>query len=195
MKRPILLAGRRLIAVIGLILLSLTVAGIQFALAPPSSGGRPMPISQYGVVRIYATQTFTGNVKITIVSDSMAPFFVEKILVTVNRQADFDIILDNINIDGTGVIQVSGYSPTSRVVVVPSGFMIGEVISSLPPSLKILLSIDPLGNDAISVSGLQGNGLVVGLRYVSGAYNLGTIISATALITGPTNATIIMSMS
>ena len=182
-------------AAIALLFVCLTLVGSQSVLAPPSYGGMPMPLSQYGVVRIYASQTFTGNARITIVSDSVAPFFVERLLLILNRAADFDILLDSINIDGTGTIQVSNYPGVPRVVLVSAGSMIGEVISSLPSSLQFLLSKDPLGNDAISVSGIQGNGLTVGLKFVTGAYNLGTTISTIALITAPTNSTVTITIS
>lgn len=195
MKHPAFLAGRRLLTVMGLILLGLTVTGFEFAFAPPPSGGHPTPIPQYGVVRVYATQTFTGNAKITIASDTAAPFFVEKILIILNRPVDFDIILDTVNIDGSGSIQVSGSTATSRVVVVPAGSMAGDVVASLQTVLGFLLTKDTLGNQAISASGLQGNGLDVRIRFVSGAYYFGTTISAIALVIAPTDATITLTMT
>lgn len=154
-----------------------------------------MPLSQYGVVRVYASQTFMGNTKIRIVSDSAPPFFVDRIFIVLNRPADFDILLDSINIDGTGEIQFSGYSAAAKVVVVPAGLVVGEVTASIPSNLNFLLVKDPLGNSALSASGGPGNGVTVGLRFMSGAYDLGTKISATALVTAPANATITMNMS
>jgi hypothetical protein len=73
--------------------------------------------------------------------------------------------------------------------------LIGEVTSSFPSNLQFLFSKDPLGNEALAVSGTLGNGLVVGLRSVSGGYNLGTTLSVIALVTASANATISMTLS
>jgi len=183
------------IAGIGLVSLIVLVLGFQFVSAPPGSSGVPTRLSEYGVTRVYASGNFMGSAKITIVSDSAAPFFIEKILVIVDHPADVDLLLDTINIDGTGIIQISGYSSTSRVVVLPGGSSIGEVTSSFPSDLQFLLSKDPMGNEGVAVSGIPGNGLVVGLRSVSGGYNLGTTLSAIALVVAPANATVSMTMS
>lgn len=179
------------------VLLSLIVLalGFQFVSAPPRSIDVPTRLSDYGVTRVYASENFMGSAKITIVSNGAGPFFIEKILLILDRAADVDVLLDTINIDGTGIIQISGYSSTSRVVVLPGGSLIGEVTSSFPSNLQFLFSKDPLGNEALAVSGASGNGLVVGLRSVSGEYNLGTTLSVIALVTAPANATISITMS
>jgi hypothetical protein len=183
------------IASAGLISLIVLALGFQLVSAPPGSTGAPTRLSEYGVTRVYASDNFMGSAKIAIVSDSAAPFFIEKILVILDHAADVDVLLDTVNIDGTGIIQISGYSSTSRVVVLPGGSLIGEVTSSFPTNLQFLFSKDPLGNEALAVSGTPGNGLVVGLRSVSGGYNLGTTLSVIALVTAPANATISMTLS
>jgi hypothetical protein len=185
---------KRLVIATVLIVFSVTITGIEVVLAPPSSSGVPMSLSQYGVVRLYANLAFSRTTRVTIVSNSIAPFFVEKIIVVLNRPSDFDILLDTIEIDGTSPIQITGYGNTPRVVVIIAGSQIGEVISTLPTNLGFLLSKDPLGNQAISVSGLEGSGMIVGMRLVSGGYGVGSTISAIALVTAPTNATISMTM-
>lgn len=183
------------VAVIGLILVSYFVVGFQYVFAPLTSGGVPTRQSDYGVVSVYASQTFMGTLKIKITSDRAAPFFVDRILITMNRQADTDILLDTISPDGTNIIQISGYSGPSKVTVVPAGSTIGEVITALPSNLAFLIVRDPLGNNAVWANGGAGNGIVVGLRFMSGAYNVGEIISVTALVTAPANATITITTS
>jgi hypothetical protein len=183
------------IASLALVSLFLLAVGFQVVSAAPGSVGAPTRLSEYGVTRVYASEDFLGSAKITIVSNGAAPFFVEKILVILDHAADVDVLLDTINIDGTGVIQISGYSSTSRVVVLPGGSLIGEVVASFPSSLQFLFSRDPLGNEALAASGTEGNGLAIGLRSVSGEYNLGTTLSVLALVIAPANDTISMTVS
>lgn len=176
--------------VVALILVSYSLVGFQYVLAPSTSGGVPTRQSDYGVVSVYASQTFMGTLKIKITSDRAAPFFVDRILVTMNRQAGSDILLDTISPDGINVIQISGYSGPSKVAVVPAGSTIGEVVTAFPSNLAFLIVRDPLGNNAVWANGGAGSGIVVGLRFMSGAYDVGEIISVTALVTAPANATI-----
>jgi hypothetical protein len=157
--------------------------------------GVPALQSDYGVVTVFASQTFLGTLKIKITSDRAATFFVDKILITMNRQASSDILLDTISPDGINTIQISGYSGPSKVTVVPAGSTIGEVVTALPSNLAFLTVKDPLGNNAVWANGGAGNGIVVGLRFMSGAYDLGQIISVTTLVTAPANATITISTS
>lgn len=173
-----------------LIILSLLAVDPQFVLAPLASGGVPTRESDYGVVSVYASQTFMGTLKIKITSDRAAPFFVDRLLITMNRQAGSDILLDTISPDGVNVIQISGYSGPSKVAVVPAGSTIGEVITTIPSNLNFLIVRDPLGNNGVWGNGGAGSGIIVGLRFMSGAYDVGEIISVTALVTAPANATI-----
>lgn len=112
-----------------------------------------------------------------------------------NRPADTDILLDTINVDGTGAIQVSGYVSASKVVVVSAGLSFGDVVGSLPNSLSMLLVKDPMGNDAIVASGGDDSGVIIGIRFMSGAYGTGTTISAIATIVAPSNSTVNMTMT
>lgn len=183
------------VAATALIFISLLVVNSQFVLAPPSSNATPARLSEYGVVRVYASNSFTGATKITITSDNAPPFFVERIYVFLNTRADSDILLDNIAIDGTPTIQISGYSGSTKVVVVPAGSTVGEVINSIPSNLDFLLVKDPLGNSALSAGGGAGNGIVAGLRFMSGAYSLGTTMYVITLVTALSDATISMTIT
>lgn len=173
-----------------LIILSLLLVDSHIVLASLASGGVPTRESDYGVVSVFASQTFMGTLKIKITSDRAAPFFVDRLLITVNRQAGSDILLDTISPDGVNVIQISGYSGPSKVAVVPAGSTIGEVITTIPSNLNFLIVKDPLGNNGVWANGGAGSGIIVGLRFMSGAYDVGEIISVTALVTAPANATI-----
>ena len=187
----VILDGRvRVGLVVSLILLSYLPFGFQSVQATATPGGMPSRQSDYGVVSVYASQTFMGTLKIKITSDRSAPYFVDRILILMNRQAGSDILLDSVSPDGVNTIQVSGYSGPSKVTVIPAGSTIGEVVSAFPSNLDFLIVKDPLGNNAIWANGGAGSGLVVGLRFMSGAYDVGETLSITALVTAPSNATI-----
>jgi len=185
---------RARIAVLAASIIVFSLASVSwYVLAPPPpSTNAPMPLSQYGVVRLYASVSFTGTTTITINSQGLTPFFVSRLTLFLNRPADFDVLLDTINIDGTGPIQVSSYLPSSKVVVVASGLQVGDIVSSIPSYLGALIVKDPMGNDALVANG--GNGVVIGIGFSSGGFGLGTTISAVATIVAPTNSTVTMSM-
>jgi hypothetical protein len=177
-----------------IILIGLTSISLSYVLAPPPSTDVPMLLSQYGIVRVYASTQFLGNSKITITSQGTGPFFITRIVLVLNRAADFDILLDTISIDGTGVMQITGFSTSSKVVVVPAGLMVGDVISAIPPYLNFLLVKDPMGNDALIANG-GSEGVTIGVRFMSGAYNVGTTVSAIATVLAPSNSTVTMTMT
>lgn len=185
---------RARIAVLAASIIVFSLASVSwYVLAtPPPSTNAPMPLSQYGVVRLYASVSFTGTATITINSQGLTPFFVSRLTLFLNRPADFDVLLDTINIDGTGPIQVSSYLPSSKVVVVASGLQVGDIVSSIPSYLGVLIVKDPMGNDALVANG--GSGVVIGIGFSSGGFGLGTTISAIATIVAPTNSTVTMSM-
>jgi hypothetical protein len=187
---------RILVSSVVVILLSLAALGLQYVLAPPASDGVPVRLSDFGVVRVYASVQFLGNAKIKIVATGLGPFFIAKILVILNKPADADIVLDSISIDGTTSIPVSsGFPGANRVVIVAAGAVVGEIVGSLPDYLNILLTKDPLGNDAFAASCGEGNGMLLSVRYFSGTYYPGATISAIALVTAPANATVTMTIA
>jgi hypothetical protein len=65
----------------------------------------------------------------------------------------------------------------------------------MPGFLSFLIVKDPMGNDAIVANSGDGGGLVVGIKFMTGAYNLGTTITSVATIVAPANATVSMTMS
>jgi hypothetical protein len=193
----LVLTRRTRIAVMAaaLIFVSLAAIGVQYVVAPPPSSNAPVPISQYGVARTSVRGTFQGITKIRILSDGAGPFFIVKILIILNKPADADIVLDSLEIDGTGSIPVSGYSAASKVVIVSAGAVVGELIASIPSYLAFLLVKEPLGNVGIAANGGDLNGFTFVLRFLSGAYYLGTTITAIALVTAPANSTVTMTMT
>ncbi len=193
-----LMARRRRIIILAaaMILVSVASISLRYVLAPPPQGpGAPMPLTQYGVVRVYASIQFTGTAKILIISQGSSPFFVSRLTLFLNRAADFDILLDSINIDQMGTIQISGFLASSKVVVVPAGLTAGDVVTAVPSFLNFLMMKDPMGNDAIVANSGNGGGLVVGVRFMSGSYGVGTVITAVATVVAPANATVTMTMS
>ncbi len=184
------------LVIVSVILVSLASISLRYVLAPPPQvPGAPMPLTQYGVVRVYASIQFTGTAKILITSQGSSPFFVSRLTLFLNRPADFDILLDSIGIDQIGTIQISGFLASSKVVVVPAGLTVGEVVTAIPSFLSFLMVQDSMGNDAIVANSGDGGGLVVGVRFMSGAYNAGTVITAVATVVAPANATVTMGMS
>lgn len=154
-----------------------------------------MLLNQYGVVRVYASTQFTGTAKIAIITQGSSPFFVSRLTLFLNQPASSDILLDTINVDQMGAIQISGVLASSKVVVVPAGLTVGEVVSAVPTSLDFLVMKDPMGNDAIIANSGSGGGLVVGVRFMSGGYNIGTVaVTAVATVVAPVNATVSMTM-
>ncbi len=194
----VVLARRTKVRVLvgAIILVALASISLRYVLAPPPQGrGAPMPLTQYGVVRVYASIEFTGTAKITITGVGSSPFFVSRLNLFLNGPANFDILLDSLNIDGTGTIQISGFLASSKVVVVPAGLTVGDVVTAVPSFLSFLVMKDPMGNDAIVANSGDGGGLVVGVRFISGGYNVGTVITAIATVVAPANATVTMNMS
>jgi hypothetical protein len=176
-------------------LLVLLIAGMAMrSVLAPLLATAPYPLSACGVARISASETFAvsgGYARITMSSDSTAPFFVVRVLVMLKTPVEADIVLDSIIIDGTNTIAISSFSP--KVVVVSAGTMAGEIVTSLPDRLNILLVKEPMGNAAIAANGGGTNGLVFVLRFSSGAYSIGTTM--TAIVTAPSNATLSIALS
>lgn len=190
--------GRRTRIVVlaaAIILVSFASLTLRFVLAPPPAASVPMQLSQYGVVRVYASILFTGSTKIKVTTDGSSPFFISRLTLFLNKGADYDVLLDSIDIDGTGAIQISGYSPNAKVVVVPAGLTFGDIVESTPSYLSMLLVKDPMGNDAIVATGGADAGVVIGIRFMSGAYSGGATITAIATVVAPLNATVTITMS
>lgn len=190
-----IVSRRTRIAILAAAIIALSLGSFRwYVLAqPPPSTNAPMPLFKYGVVRLYASVLFTGTARITIDSQGgTSPFFISRLTLFLNRPADFDLLLDTINIDGTGAIQVSSYLPSSKAVVVASGLQVGDIVSSVPSYLSVFIVKDPMGNDALVANG--GSGVVIGIRFSAGGVGLGTTISAIATIVAPSNSTLSMTM-
>jgi hypothetical protein len=104
-----------------LIFVSFGIVGLQYVAASPSSGNTPSPFSDYGVTRVSVTGNLQGTTTFEISGDGSGTFFVVRVVIILNTQADSDLVLDTIKIDGTGNIQVSGYSVSTKVAVVSAG--------------------------------------------------------------------------
>jgi len=185
---------RTRIAALAAVIIVVSLASVSwYVLAPPPpSTNAPFPLSQYGVVRLYASVSFTGTARITISSDGLSPFFISRLTLFLNAPADLDVLLYSINLDGTGTMQVSSYLPSSKIVIVPSGLQVGDVISSIPSYLSVFIVKDPMGNDALIANG--GSGVVFGIQFSSGGSGVGTTVSAIATIVAPSNSTVSMTM-
>jgi hypothetical protein len=188
-------ARRISVTAIGFIFVTLAVFGLQYVNAPPSFSGVPLPLSGYGIVSVSATGALQGTTTVEIHSDGSGVFFVVRVLIILNKPADSDVVLDSIKIDGTSSISISGYSAATKVVIVSAGNLVGELVTSMPSQLAFLVVKEPLGNAGIAVNGGDMNGLSFALRYWSGAYYLGTTITAIALVTAPADSTITMTVS
>jgi hypothetical protein len=70
------------------------------------------------------------------------------------------------------------------VVVIPAGVIFGEIITSLPDNVNVMLVKEPLGNLALPAQGGDGGGLMLTLRF-SGGSLIGTTASVIAVVTLP----------
>jgi len=194
------------ICLVVLSLSSVTLVLVQAQTSPPPpgppSGNLPIPFSQYGVVIVSATESFStpnGLVTITLNSNGYGMFFVVKLLFFLNPSGQTDLNIDTLNLNGY-TYQFTQYYGAPRVTVVSSGSTIGELINaltiSLPTQLTNLIIVkDPLDNQAIPLSGGTATGLIVKLRpYQGGVAGFG-YITAEAVVTAPSNNTISISMS
>jgi len=186
------------IAAAVVILVSVLSISLGYAVAvtlPPS--GRPKPLSQYGVARLYATLTFNGRAQITITGPEAAPFFVSSLTVFLDLPATSAITMNTINVDSTGAIQLSGSgsAPSSQIVVVPSGLTYGDIVQSMPSYLSFLMMKDPLGNNAIVASGGDGGGIIISLGYMTGGGLGGSAgMTVIATVVAPTDTTVTMTV-
>lgn len=181
---------------LALMLIGLSILAVVAALPPPSN--LPIPVSSYGVVAVYAseaTQATIGTVKINVASNGYGVFFVVKLLVFLNIAQQSDLTLSTISIDSFYTITLSQfYAPQSpKIVVIPSGFTMGDVVTSLPSYLTGMLVKDPMGNMAIAVNGGAGNGLAVSLTFET--VGISGPVGAEAIVTAPSNDTITVSLS
>ena len=171
--------------------LILTMTGVVLAPAPPS--GPPVQATSYGVITVYNSASFSGTITVRISTDSNGPFYVEKLLILLNAPVQADIVLSSISIDGAYVYTFNNYQQQpSRVLVVPSGSTIGDIITALPTYLSALLAKDPIGNIAMFASGAT-NGLAFGLTSPNGF--VGTTYGALAIVVAPSSATVTLSLS
>jgi len=183
-------------AAVALILLGITSITLGFVsgqVPPPPSP--PKLLSQYGVVRVYASTSFNTRVQITITSREAAPFFVSGLTLFLSIPASSNIVLSSINVDSMGLIQVSGSGATSsQVVIVTSGSTYGDIVQSMPSYLSFLIVKDPLGNNAIIANGGGSGGVVIAVGILSGAYSGGATLSAVATILAPSDTIVTMTI-
>ena len=147
-----------------------------------------------------AFSTPSGVVTITLNSNGYGAFFVVKLLIFLNPSGQTDLIIDTINLNGY-TYTFTQYYGAPKVIVVPTGSTVGEVLSALSISLptqlyNLLVMKDPLDNQAIVLSGGTDTGLTLKLRPggTGGGAGFG-YISAVAVVTAPSNNTISLSMS
>jgi len=168
----------------------------------PPSGNAPIPFTQYGVVTVSATESFStpsGLVTITLNCNGFGTFFLVKLLFFLNPSGQTDLNIDSINLNGW-TYQFNQYYNAPRVTVVSSGSTVGELLNaltvSLPTQLTALIVVkDPLDNQAIPLSGGTGTGFILKLRPYQGGVTGFGYISAVAVVTAPSNDTISISMS
>ena len=190
--------------VVSLSPVTLTLVQAQTQPPPPNppSGGLPIPVSQYGVVTVAATESFStpsGLVTITLNCNGYGTFFVVKLLFFLNPSGQTDLNIDTLNLNGY-TYTFNQYYNAPRVTVVSSGSTIGELISALTVSLptqltNLIVMKDPLDNQAIPLIGGTATGLVLKLRPYQGGVTGFGYISAVAVVTAPSNDTISISMS
>lgn len=165
--------------------------------APPPPSTLPIPLSQYGIVSVYASLGLSlGTIKIQVTSDGSGSFYVMKLLVFMNLAQQTDLTLYTVTIDGFYTVSLSQYyAPQNpKVVIIPAGYTMGEVVSSLPSYLSsLVVDVGPNGNPALLVNGGTGNGLTVQLQFATPTS--GGTIGAEAIAFAPANDTISVSLT
>jgi predicted small integral membrane protein len=165
--------------------------------APPStppSSNTPVSLTNYGVTDVYGAVQMSGgttNIQIYTVGNN-APFFVEKILLMLQTPGQSDIVLQTVTINGVQSWSYATYNNQPRVTLVPQGTTMGDIISSLPSSLSLLMVKDPLGNQALFGSG-ETSGLTFGIGYSTPLVGGG--VSVLALVVAPSNSTVTLNIS
>jgi hypothetical protein len=142
--------------------------------------------------------SFTGRAQLTITSREAVPFFVSGLTLFLSAPSTASIVLNAINIDSAGTIQLSasGAAPSAQVIVVPSGLTYGDVVQSMPSYLSFLMMKDPLGNNAIVANGGSGGGVVITLAFMAGGgYGATTTITAIATVVAPSDTILSMGFS
>jgi hypothetical protein len=172
---------------------SFLATGNVSAVPPPSA--QPIPLSQYGVVTVSANMTTVGGsstITIRIVCDQNDPFFLDKLIIVLKPAADGDLVLDSMNIAGTGTIIFSSFGmPSPKVVVVPAGIMVGEVLTALPSYAEPILVKEPMGNNAIPANGADG--ITLNLHFATQSYSI--TVWAFAIVTAPSSDHVTIAMS
>jgi len=201
------LRSSTLTAVLAVMLIGLSILAVVSAIPPPSN--LPIAINDYGVVAVYAsesTQANIGTIKINVASNGGGAFFLVRLLVYLNIAQQSDLTLSTLSIDSFYTLTLSQYySPQSpKVVVIPSGFTMGDVVGAIqctsqpnnptcPTYLAPLLTKDPLGNSAIVLNGGAGNGITVQLTFSNIVTTTG--VGTEAIVVAPSNDTITVSIS
>ena len=195
--RPLAVSG--LILVVTLILLDTVVAQTCTSPCQPVT---PSPIVQYGVVTLHGSATLSqsySTITIQIFTTAPGAFYVERIFLMLNAPVQSDLVLQSISIDGVYSYSFStsylGPGSAIRVVVLPTGGTIGDIITgiqnALPTSFGFLVVKDPLQNNAVVASG-GTNGLSFGVTY-SNLYVGGTV-QIMALVVAPTGSPVTMTV-
>ena len=184
------------IAAAVVVLLCVVTATFGYALGqtfPPPSP--PVAFSQYGVVRVYAITAFNGIATLTITSRQSAPFFISSLTLFLSNSLAQQIVLNTVNVDGTGPIQIYSQQGQTQVIIVPAGLTYGDIVQSIPSYLSFLLVKDPLGNEAIVANGGSTAGIALGIRTVAGAAPSGATMIAVATVEAPTSTIVTLSFS
>ena len=122
-----------------------------------------------------------------------APFFVLKVLLYLLTPGQSDIILQSVSLNGVQSWSYASYNNQPRVVIVPQGTTLGDIISVLPSSLSLLLVKDPLSQSQ-AIAGFGGtNGLTFGIGYAVPL--VGGQVAVMALVVAPTNSTVTLNIS
>jgi hypothetical protein len=182
-------------AAVMLLIVLFTVTAAPSAPSTPPPSNSPVQFNSYGVTTVYGLAPMNGgttNIQI-YTTGSTGPFFVEKVLLMLQTPGQSDIVLQSVSINGVQSWSYSTFINQPRVLVLPQGTTMGDIISVLPSSLSPLMVKDPLGNQALFGSGDITNGLSFGIAYSTPL--VGGQVSVLALVVAPSNATVSLTIS
>ena len=149
------------------------------------------------MVRVYASTAFNGVATLTIASRQSAPIFIATLTLFLSNAISQQIVLNTVNIDQTGPIQIYSSIGSTQIVIVPAGLTYGDIVQAIQATsyLSFLIVKDPLGNSAIVANGGGTGGIAIGIRSVAGAAPSGATMIAVATVVAPASTIVTLTFS
>ncbi len=167
----------------------------RFRVCDTAPVGTPIPFTEYGpvMISVNGSAPVGGRITLQITGDQNAVFFLTRLILIIGPAEASNLVLDSLNIDGTGTIAFSSYGVSSpKIVVVPAGSTSGESISALPSYADSFLLKDLAGNMGLAINGADSGATFV---FHFDTQTFAPTIVTIALVTAPSSDSITIAMS